>query len=131
MSDRLVAANAGALIPSAISVSGSQLFTAGASTAPLVIPQNGGVTVAAQAADAVSTARYNAMLSLIAASKASGNQVVGGGAGVMDKALTANNTANPILTPPNAAARDPDGVPRQRQRCSTPASPSSSGRSRG
>jgi len=98
MSDRLVSANTGALIPSAVSVSGSQLFTAGASTAPLVIPQNGGVSVAGQAADTVSTARYNAMLSLIAASKASGNQVVGGGAGIMDKALIANNTANPILT---------------------------------
>jgi uncharacterized protein (DUF1501 family) len=98
MSDRLVSANTGALIPAAVSVSGSQLYTAGASTAPLVIPQNGGVTVAGQAADAVSMARYNALLSLIAASKASGNQVVGGGAGIMDKALTANNTANPILT---------------------------------
>ncbi|MBK9116350.1 MAG: DUF1501 domain-containing protein [Betaproteobacteria bacterium] len=96
--DRLVAANAGALIPSAVSVSGSQLYTAGATTAPLVVPQNGGVTVSGQAADAVSTARYNALLSLIAAAKASGNQVVVGGAGVMDKALTANNTANPILT---------------------------------
>jgi uncharacterized protein (DUF1501 family) len=38
------------------------------------------------------------MLSLIAASKAAGNQVVGGAASVMDKALTANNTANPLLT---------------------------------
>ncbi|MFO1317135.1 MAG: DUF1501 domain-containing protein [Burkholderiales bacterium] len=97
-SDKLVTANAGALIPAAVSVSGSQLYTAGATTAPLVIPQNGGVTVSGQAADAVSTARYNALLSLIASAKASGNQVVVGGAGVMDKALTANNTANPILT---------------------------------
>ena len=96
--DRLATANNGALIPAAVSVSGSQLYTAGASTAPLVIPQNGGVAVSGQAADAVSTARYNALLSLIAAAKASGNQVVVGGAGVMDKALTANNTANPILT---------------------------------
>jgi uncharacterized protein (DUF1501 family) len=97
MSDRLVGANSGALIPSAISVSGSQLFTAGASTAPLVVPQNNGVTVSAQTgADA--TARYNAMLSLIAASKASGNQVVSGGVGVLDKALLANTTVNPLLT---------------------------------
>ena len=97
MSDKLIAANAGSLIPSAVSVSGSQLYTAGSSTAPLVIPQNGGVAVSAQqGADAAT--RYNAMLSLIAASKASGNQVVGGAASVMDKALTANNTANPILT---------------------------------
>ena len=95
--DRLVAANSGAQIPAAVSVSGSQLYTAGATTAPLVIPQNGGVTVSGQAADAVSTARYNALVSLIAAAKASGNQVVVGGAGVMDKALTANNTANPLL----------------------------------
>jgi uncharacterized protein (DUF1501 family) len=106
MSDRLVSANNGALIPAAVSVSGSQLFTAGASTAPLVIPQNGGVAVSGQAADAVSMARYNALLSLIAASKSGGNQIVSGGAGVMDKALTANNTANPILTAPLPAAID-------------------------
>ena len=99
MSDRLVSANAGALIPAAVSVSGSQLFTAGASTAPLVIPQNGGVTVSGQGTDAVSVARFNALLSLVAASKAGGNQVVGGGASVMDKALTANDTVNPLLTP--------------------------------
>ena len=97
MTDRLVVANTGALIPAAVSVSGSQLFTAGASTAPLVVPQNGGVTVSGQATDAVSTARYNALLSLIAASKAGGNQVVSGGAGVMDKALNANKIANPLL----------------------------------
>lgn len=97
--DRLVATNAGALIPSAVSVSGSQLYTAGASTAPLVIPQNGGVSISGgQSGGAETTARYNALLQLVAAAKASGNQVVVGGAGVMDKALTANNTANPILT---------------------------------
>ncbi len=98
MSDKLIAANAGSLIPSAVSVSGSQLYTAGSATAPLVIPQNGGVAVSGQATDAVSMARYNALLSLIAASKAGGNQVAAGGASVMDKALTANSTANPILT---------------------------------
>ncbi len=98
MSDLLVAANAGGLIPSAVSVSGSQLYTTGSTTAPLVIPQNGGVAVSGQAADAVSTARFNALVSLVAASKASSNQVIGGSASVMDKALTANATANPILT---------------------------------
>jgi uncharacterized protein (DUF1501 family) len=97
MSDLLVSANAGALIPAAVSVSGSQVYTNGNTTAPLVIPQNGGVTVSGQAADTVSTARYNALVSLLN-NATPGNQVVQGAAGVMNKALTANNTANPILT---------------------------------
>jgi uncharacterized protein (DUF1501 family) len=96
MSDRLTSINAGALIPAAVSVSGSQIFTNGATTAPLVIPQNGGVTVAGQGNSAEQMARYNALVSLL--SSPSGNQVVSGAAGVMDKALKANNTANPILT---------------------------------
>lgn len=96
-SDKLVTANAGQLIPAAVSVSGSQLYTIGASTAPLVVPQNGGVAVSGQATDAVSMARYNALVSLLKNANP-GNQVVVGSAGVMDKALTANNTANPILT---------------------------------
>ncbi len=97
MSDLLVSTNAGALIPSAVSVVGSQVFTNGLTTAPLVIPQNGGVTVSGQATDAVSMARYNALVSLLN-NATPGNQVVQGAAGVMNKALTANNTANPILT---------------------------------
>jgi len=97
MSDLLVSANAGALIPSAVSVVGSQVFTNGITTAPLVIPQNGGVTVSGQATDAVSMARYNALVSLLN-NATPGNQVVQGGASVMNKALTANNTVNPILT---------------------------------
>jgi len=35
--DKLLAGNAGALIPAAVSVSGSQLYTLGASTAPLLL----------------------------------------------------------------------------------------------
>ncbi len=42
-------------------------------------------------------ARYNALVSLLS-NATPGNQVVQGAAGVMDKALTANATANPILT---------------------------------
>ena len=95
--DKLITANAGQLIPSAVSVSGSQLYTLGTQTAPLVVPQNGGVAVSGQAADAVSTARYNALVSLLK-NATPGNQVVVGSASVMDKALTANATANPILT---------------------------------
>lgn len=95
--DRLISANAGQLIPAAVSISGSQLYTMGAATAPLVVPSNGGVAVSGQAADAVSTARYNALVSLLKNANP-GNQVVVGSASVMDKALTANATANPILT---------------------------------
>lgn len=95
--DRLQTANAGQLIPAAVSVSGSQLYTLGGTTAPLVVPQNGGVTVSGQGTDAVSMARYNALVSLLKNANP-GNQVVVGAASVMDKALTANNTANPLLT---------------------------------
>ncbi len=95
--DRLVTANAGQLIPTAVSVSGSQLYTMGTSTAPMVVPQNGGVAVSGQGTDATSVARYNALVSLLKNANPN-NQVVVGAAGVMDKALTANNTANPILT---------------------------------
>jgi uncharacterized protein (DUF1501 family) len=95
--DRLISANAGQLIPSAVSVSGSQLYTLGSQTAPLVIPSNGGVAVSGQGTDAVSTARFNALVSLLKNSNPN-NQVVVGSASVMDKALTANATANPILT---------------------------------
>lgn len=97
MSDHLVTTNSGALIPAAVSVSGSQIFTNGATTAPLVIPQNNGVQVAGQAATGEGLARYNALVSLLKSASAS-NLVITGAASVMDKALTANNTVNPILT---------------------------------
>jgi uncharacterized protein (DUF1501 family) len=95
--DMLVSANTGQIIPAAISISGSQLYTMGASTAPLVVPQNGGVTVSGQGAAADQVARYNALVSLLKGANPN-NQVVVGAASVMDKALTANNTVNPILT---------------------------------
>jgi uncharacterized protein (DUF1501 family) len=95
--DLLTSTNAGALIPAAVSVSGSQLYTLGTSTAPLVVPQNGGVALSGQAADAVSMARFTALQSLLANANPN-NQVVLGAAGVMNKALVANATANPILT---------------------------------
>lgn len=95
--DKLRTVNAGQLIPAAVSVSGSQLYTIGTQTAPLVVPQNGGVTLSGQGGDAVSTARYNALVSLLRNANP-GNQVVTGAAGVMDKALLANTVANPILT---------------------------------
>ncbi|MCC6196382.1 MAG: DUF1501 domain-containing protein [Burkholderiales bacterium] len=95
--DKLIGVNAGQVIPSAISVSGSQLYVMGTATAPLVVPQNGGVNVSGQGADTVSQARYNALVSLLKNASA-GNQVVVGAAGIMDKSLTANATVNPILT---------------------------------
>jgi len=95
--DRLATTNSGQLIPAAVSVSGSQLYTMGVSTAPMVVPQNGGVALSGQAADAVSMARYNALQSLLANANP-GNQVVVGAASVMNDALVGNNTANPLLT---------------------------------
>jgi uncharacterized protein (DUF1501 family) len=97
IADKLQTVNAGQLIPAAVSISGSQLYTMGMQTAPLVVPSNGGVAVSGQGTDAVSQARFNALVSLLKDANPS-NQVVVGAAGVMDKALTANATANPILT---------------------------------
>ncbi len=98
--DRLQTVNRGQLIPAAVSVSGSQLYTFGAQTAPLVIPQNGGVTLTGAdptSSNPIFVARYNALVSLLRNANP-GNQVVVGAAGVMDKALLANTVANPILT---------------------------------
>jgi uncharacterized protein (DUF1501 family) len=95
--DKLITANAGQLIPSAVSISGSQLYTLGTATAPLVVPSNGGVAVSGQGTAADQVARYNALVSLLKNANPA-NQVVVGAASVMDKALTANATANPILT---------------------------------
>jgi uncharacterized protein (DUF1501 family) len=97
MADTLLAVNAGAKIPTAVSLQGTQFFTIGNSTTPLVVPSNGGVAVSGQAADAVSTARYNALVALAKAADPN-SKVVSGAAGVLDKALLANATANPILT---------------------------------
>ncbi len=97
MSDRLLTANAGARIPPSVSVSGQQLFTIGNSTAPLVIPQSGGVNLSGQGSDSVSAARFSALVQLLKSADSS-STVVSGAAGVMDKSLTANATVNPILT---------------------------------
>ncbi len=68
-----------------------------------MIPQNGGVNLSGQGTDAVSTARFNALVQLLKSADAT-STVVSGAAGVMDKALTANATVNPLLT---AALRRP------------------------
>jgi uncharacterized protein (DUF1501 family) len=96
IADKLVVVNSGQQIPSLVSVSGSQIFNAGSSTAPFVIPSNGGVSVAGQGNDAVSKARYAALKALLATGSA--NQVVQGAADVMADSLSANDLANPILS---------------------------------
>ena len=97
MSDQLIAANTGQLIPSAISITGSQVFVNGNLTAPLVVPQNGVVNLLGQGAAADQVARYNALTALLKSADPS-NLVVKGGASVLDKALIANATANPLLS---------------------------------
>jgi uncharacterized protein (DUF1501 family) len=89
------AANVNSLIPVTISVSGKQLFTIGAKSAPLVIPSNGGVAVSGQGAAADQVARFNALQALLNTGKT--NAVVAGGSAIMAQALLANATANPIL----------------------------------
>jgi uncharacterized protein (DUF1501 family) len=91
----VIAANAGSVIPVTISVSGKQLFTIGARTAPLVIPQNGGVSVSGQGTAPDQVARFNAMQALLGTGLT--NQVVAGGSSILQQALLANATANPIL----------------------------------
>ena len=90
-------ANAGSLIPVAISASGKQLFTIGAKTAPLVIPGNGGVSVSAQAGGDGPN-RYAALQALLQAEKTSANSVIVGASTVLNQALVANSVVNPILT---------------------------------
>jgi uncharacterized protein (DUF1501 family) len=90
----IAALSASSKLPVTISVSGKQVFTIGNKTSPLVIPGNGGVTVSAQGgADGV--ARLAAMQALLQTGKT--NTVVAGGSDILNQALTANATANPIL----------------------------------
>jgi uncharacterized protein (DUF1501 family) len=94
--DKLVVTNSGQQLPTVVSASGSQIFANGISTAPFVVPANGGVTVSGQGTDAVSTARYNALKALLATG--SDNQIVQGAAKVMADSLASNEIANPVLS---------------------------------
>ncbi len=91
----VISASTGTLIPVTISVSGKQLFTIGNKTSPLVIPQSGGVTVSGQTGTD-SAARFAALQQLLTTGKS--NMVVAGASSLMEQALLANATANPILT---------------------------------
>jgi uncharacterized protein (DUF1501 family) len=97
MADTMLGINVGSKIPAAVSVTGTQFFTIGNATTPLVVPQNGGVAMSGQGTDAVSVARYNALVSLLKAADPN-SKVVAGAASIMDRALIANETANPVLT---------------------------------
>jgi uncharacterized protein (DUF1501 family) len=102
--DKLKAMNTGALIPATVSVTGNQIFALGNQSVPFVIPGNGGVSLSGQGADAVSTARYNALKAMLM--PGTGNNVQDGAASVLNGALLANENANPILTatlPPTIA----------------------------
>lgn len=96
LADRLVSANAGQKVPTMVSVSGTQIFNSGHDTTPFVIPSSGGVLLSGQAADAVSTARYNALRTLLGTG--GGHQIFDGAAAILDKALQAADAANPYLT---------------------------------
>ena len=94
--DKLVVVNSGQQIPTVVSASGSQIFSNGTTTAPFVVPANGGVSVSGQGSDAVSQARYNALKALL--NTGSSNQIVQGAAKVMADSLASNEVANPILS---------------------------------
>ena len=131
MSDTLVAANAGALIPTAVSVSGSQLFTLGASTAPLVVPQNGGVTVSGPGARM--RCRWRATTRCVSLLKAAKAPATRSWCGARQRDGQGADRQHHGQSDPDrdAAAGDPDRVHASTARCSTPASRSSCGRSRG
>ncbi|HEY5308054.1 MAG TPA: DUF1501 domain-containing protein [Casimicrobiaceae bacterium] len=95
-SPSMIVANQGSLIPVTISASGKQLFTIGKQTAPLVVPQSGGVTVAGQTGTD-SAARFTALQALLNTGQS--NAVIAAASNVMTQALHANATVNPILAP--------------------------------
>ncbi len=109
--DKLAGKNAGAQLPSTISVSGNQVFAMGFNSVPFVIPSNGGVSLSGQGGDAVSMARYNALRALLASG--SGSKLQDAAAGVLNGALVANETANPVLqaTLPGVIANAFTGIP--------------------
>jgi uncharacterized protein (DUF1501 family) len=96
LADKLASMNTGQKIPTMVSVSGTQVFNSGHDTRPFVIPGNGGVLLSGQGADAVSTARYNALRSLLGTG--GGNAIFDGAASILDKSLSAADAANPYLT---------------------------------
>lgn len=113
--------NAGQKIPTMVSVSGTQVFNSGHDTRPFVIPGNGGVLLSGQGADAVSTARCNALRSLLGTG--GGHKIFDGAASILDKSLSAADAANPYLTatlPTTIQTAFTVGGA-----CSTPASPTS------
>lgn len=97
LADKLVAKNAGQKIPTMVSVSGTQIFNSGHDTVPFVIPGSGGVLLSGQGTDVVSTARYNALKTLLGTG--GGHQLFDGAAEILNESLTAAEAANPYLTP--------------------------------
>ncbi|MDQ6618349.1 MAG: DUF1501 domain-containing protein [Pseudomonadota bacterium] len=96
IADKLAATNAGAMLPSSISVSGNQLMAQGVTTSPFVIPSAGGVLLTGQGTDAISAARVNALRAILKTNPF--NAVANGGAAVMSSAISAADVANPLLT---------------------------------
>jgi len=96
VSDKLITANAGATVPTMISVSGASVFNFGQTTGPFVIPSSGGVTLSGTGTDAISLARIGGVQQLLATSGT--NQLVGSAASILQGALAASSAANPILT---------------------------------
>lgn len=97
LADKLVVKNAGQKIPTMVSVSGTQIFNSGHDTVPFVIPGSGGVLLSGQGTDAVSTARYNALKTLLGTG--GGHQLFDGAAAILNESLDAAEAANPYLTP--------------------------------
>ena len=97
LADKLVAKNAGQKVPTMVSVSGTQIFNSGRNTVPFVVPTSGGVLLSGQGADAISTARYNALKTLLGTG--GGNQLFDGASEILNDSLTSAEAANPYLTP--------------------------------
>ena len=97
LADKLVAKNAGQKVPTMVSVSGTQIFNSGRTTVPFVVPTSGGVLLSGQGADAISTARYTALKTLLGTG--GGNQLFDGASEILNDSLTSAEAANPYLTP--------------------------------
>jgi uncharacterized protein (DUF1501 family) len=102
ISDKISIANAGAQIPTMVSVSGASVFNFGGTTGPFVIPSAGGVSLSGTGTDAISVARIGGVQQLLTTSGT--NQIVGSAAAVLSNALVAASSADPVLTGPLSPA---------------------------
>jgi uncharacterized protein (DUF1501 family) len=95
MGDRINAINAGATVPTIVSVSSAALMTQGTSVSAFVLPASGGIVLSGTGTDAVSKARVNGVHQLLGVG--SQNYLIDAAAGVLSDALVAGDAVSPVL----------------------------------